>query len=63
MNYSAEECMDASDEGEPFLISEKQATKILKDHGMTMAEYLADVNLLITPICFDAGALAKWLGY
>ena len=65
MYYSAEEIMEMSDEGEPMMVTDKQADKVCREHGVTLADYLADEDWprpqYVTG--FDLGDIAKWLGY
>jgi hypothetical protein len=66
MRFSADQALEAHEEGEPILISRKFAYEMLKDHG-ALAEGLADFRAQVATCDehdrFDAWEVLAWLGY
>ena len=62
MRFSAEQAFEASESGDPIIISENFACEILRDHGLTIYQYISDLpNYDESKI--NAADLLAWLGY
>ena len=58
---TAEQIFDASDEGEPVMISHAQAVREIKAHSLDPAEFFAECGPFTGEI--DGAAVLAWLGY
>ena len=60
MRFTTEEAYDASECGEPIMLSRADAERIIRDHdaeGDFFAEHAGESG------AYDAAALLGWLGY
>lgn len=60
MRFTSEQAFDASDAGEPIMISRTDAVRICGDHDCGFEEFEVDTGVAEM---YDAGVLLAWLGY
>lgn len=62
MRFTADDAFEASQDGEPIMISSGAAARMIANHGASLEEYETESGLAM-PAEIDAASVLAWLGY
>lgn len=61
--FTADEALELEGTEDAIMVDYVAASRICRDHGVTLSEYLADLDDHTPKSHYDAGHLLGWLGY
>jgi hypothetical protein len=64
MRFSADQALEAHEEGEPIMVPTAWVTKVCADHGTTSTDFFLETGAQWpTANGYDAWTVLEWLGY